>query len=286
MIVNQLKNSHKTILGLVLYFCLYGHAWAEVSLICVFDPPLSEAGVTPEEAVADILEGKSPEEQIDSAICITQALKHEGLDALEAGVALVSGGYPEGIALGVVIEVYNPSESEIARLESILSARGASMLVRKKIFWDLGGFDEKYFATFEDVDLGWRAWISGYRVILAPNSIVYHTSGQTIHSLGSDIKFHGVKNNLMLRLVNFETSYAFVSIIKLFGVSLARRLFGINLIQDPEPSPPLPSWIILLRGSLWVLKNLNYILSKRKKVNSKRVRSTKELIELNLITKY
>ena len=97
----------------------------------------------------------------------------------------------------------------------ILSARGASMMVRKDYFNDLGGFDEKIFASFEDVDLGWRAWIWGYKVVLAPNSIVYHLGGQTVKNLSSEIKFHGVKNSLMLNITNFESKLAFNSLVKL-----------------------------------------------------------------------
>ena len=46
------------------------------------------------------------------------------------------------------------------------------MLIEKKIFDLIGGFDEKFFATFEDVDLGWRSWILGYSsVILFQNQL-------------------------------------------------------------------------------------------------------------------
>lgn len=45
------------------------------------------------------------------------------------------------------------------KVQPILSARGASMLVKKKIFFKLGKFDELFFVSFEDVDLGWKTWI-------------------------------------------------------------------------------------------------------------------------------
>ena len=38
----------------------------------------------------------------------------------------------------------------------------------------VGGFDERYFMFFEDVDLGWRLWLLGYRVRYVPASLVYH----------------------------------------------------------------------------------------------------------------
>ena len=60
--------------------------------------------------------------------------------------------------------VYN-SKIKTDEIREISSARGACMLIRKKIFDKLGGFDEKFFFSFEDVDLGWRSWILGYKLV-------------------------------------------------------------------------------------------------------------------------
>ncbi len=171
-------------------------------------------------------------------------------------------------------------------IKEILSARGASLLVKREIFENLGGFDKEYFASFEDVDLGWRCWIAGYKVIVVPSSIVYHSGGQTIKELSSVMSFHGVKNTLLLRLINFEFSYAIKSTLMLFFVSLMRKLFGISVVKDPEQGPPLPSFKIIMRGIFWILKNSKYVLAKRKEVNLHRVSSTDDLIEKGLVTKY
>ncbi len=56
----------------------------------------------------------------------------------------------------------------------LLFACGGSMLVGRDVFLELGGFDPAYFAFFEDVDLGWRLWLSGYKVRLAGGSRVLH----------------------------------------------------------------------------------------------------------------
>jgi GT2 family glycosyltransferase len=53
-------------------------------------------------------------------------------------------------------------------------ACGGSMLVERSLFLELGGFDPAYFAYYEDVDFGWRLWLSGYRVRLAGRSRCFH----------------------------------------------------------------------------------------------------------------
>jgi len=177
------------------------------------------------------------------------------------------------------------SKDKVNEVKKILSARGASMMVRKDSFWDLGGFDKKFFASFEDVDLGWRAWIWGYKIVLVPNSIVYHKGGQTVKKQLSDVRFHGVKNSLVIRLTNFETTLAASSIFKTFGFFLLRRTFGISVVNDHEEIFPLPSIKTVFRGTMWVIKNLGYVLAKRKKVNHRRKTSSKDLLNLGLITK-
>jgi len=83
----------------------------------------------------------------------------------------------------------------------------------------------------------------------------------------------------------YEPSYAASSIFKSFFVVIARKLFGITVVPDPEEVSTIPSFGTLLRGVGWVLKNFSYITTKRKEVNSRRVISTKDLLKKQLITK-
>jgi N-acetylglucosaminyl-diphospho-decaprenol L-rhamnosyltransferase len=56
---------------------------------------------------------------------------------------------------------------------------GACVLVRRSVFEQLGGFDEGYFMYFEDVDLGYRAGLAGYRSVYAPQAAVIHTGAHS-----------------------------------------------------------------------------------------------------------
>jgi GT2 family glycosyltransferase len=61
---------------------------------------------------------------------------------------------------------------------------GGALLIERRLFLDSGGFDEDYFAYYEDVDLGWRTWLLGREVWLAPASVVYHrVHGTRMHPL-------------------------------------------------------------------------------------------------------
>ena len=189
---------------------------------------------------------------------------------------------------GDFIDIYGRaygSRKVVNNVVPILSARGASMLIKKNIFFELDGFDEKFFASFEDVDLGWGACLCGYKVVLVPTSVVYHKAGETVRKIPDQVRFHGIKNTIILQLVNFELNFALKNIFILFFASLMRKFFGISVIPDPEGGQPLPSSRIIFKGIVWVLKNLKYVYQKRKKVNSQRVKTTKDLIKMGLIRK-
>lgn len=56
---------------------------------------------------------------------------------------------------------------------------GAAMFVRKDIFEKLGGFDEKFFMYFEDIDLCKRVRLAGYKVVYYPDFIIRHFGGKS-----------------------------------------------------------------------------------------------------------
>jgi GT2 family glycosyltransferase len=45
------------------------------------------------------------------------------------------------------------------------------------MFEEIGGFDENYWMYLEDVDLSWRSWIAGYKVLQNPRAIANHFTG-------------------------------------------------------------------------------------------------------------
>ncbi len=65
------------------------------------------------------------------------------------------------------------------RAETVLDSEpfspcGGAVLFRREVFQALGGFDEAFFAYLEDIDLGLRARLKGWRFLLAPGAIVLH----------------------------------------------------------------------------------------------------------------
>lgn len=87
----------------------------------------------------------------------------------------------------------------------LLFASGGAMLIHRRTFLDVGGFDPEYFAYFEDVDLGWRLWVLGHRVVYAPGAIARHKGGATGLRSGAHRRYTlWEANSLATVLKNYE----------------------------------------------------------------------------------
>jgi len=186
------------------------------------------------------------------------------------------------------------SKKKIEKIRNILSAKGAAMMMRKEIFEKLGGFDEKFFASFEDVDLGWRTWILGYKVVVIPQSVVYHVGGTTVKKLKDELTFHGYKNQLAMKITNFESDLALKNILKFifsYGfrglkVFFDYKLKGYTEIKTTnyeEKIAQKPNYWLLFKAVFWLFKNYNYLKKKHQKVNSSRIFSTDDLQKQKVI---
>jgi len=75
---------------------------------------------------------------------------------------------------------------------------GVIMLFRRDAFEKLGGFDERYFLYYEDVDLCWRLRCSGYDVRLVPSVGVTHEAKHASHR---DVRYMRSHLRSMLRFL-------------------------------------------------------------------------------------
>ena len=71
---------------------------------------------------------------------------------------------------------------------------GAACLMPKAVFDELGGFDEEFFASHEDVDLSYRARLRGYRCRYVADAIVRHHGSATLGRVSPSAVFHGQRN--------------------------------------------------------------------------------------------
>lgn len=86
--------------------------------------------------------------------------------------------------------------SKVADLEhEIFSPCAAAALYKRSALLDVGGFDEDFFCYVEDVDLGFRLRLAGYRCLYVPKSVAHHVGSGTTGGQHSDFSiYHGHRN--------------------------------------------------------------------------------------------
>ena len=108
-------------------------------------------------------------------------------------------------------------------------ATGACMLIRKKIFDDLGGFDEMFFAHMEEIDLCWRIQNAGYKLMVVPQSVVYHVGGGTLAVTSPRKTYLNFRNNLLMLHKNLPGHLLFSTLfakMTLDGIASVKFLFS------------------------------------------------------------
>ena len=96
-----------------------------------------------------------------------------------AGQALTRDGRAIEVGAG---EAQRPEHLEP---REVFGVCGAACLLRRELFDDLGGYDESYFAFYEDVDLNVRARIAGWSFAYVPEAVVWHV-GNASWQVGFD----------------------------------------------------------------------------------------------------
>lgn len=85
-------------------------------------------------------------------------------------------------------------------------ACGACMVIRGDLFRSAGGFDEKFFAYMEEVDLCLQLRKKGHRMMCIPSSVVYHRAGSTWATQPWKKCFHRHRNSLLLLVKHLPVS--------------------------------------------------------------------------------
>jgi GT2 family glycosyltransferase len=190
-----------------------------------------------------------------------QANAPELLDS--TGDAYHVSGLAWHIGLGYPCEQYGLDSGQI------FSPCAAAAMYLRQAFLEVGGFDEDFFSYFEDVDLGFRLQLKGYRSLYVADAIVHHI-GSAALGAKSDFAFYHVHRNMIWTFVKNMPS-------TLLWRYLPAHLFA-NLVY-------LLYYSLRGRGkALWrakwhALKELKEVLRKRRLIQSYKLATSAELTQ-------
>jgi GT2 family glycosyltransferase len=181
-------------------------------------------------------------------------------------------------------------EDLISDGRELLFACGGSMLISRDVYLDLGGFDPAYFAYYEDVDLGWRLWLAGYKVRLAGRARILHRHHGSASAMPKHVRAFLYERNALLTLFknvgdkNLARVLAPALLLLVHkAVSLSgspHDAFAVGAEQLPRSLEVSPTGLLPLHAVFDVLQDLPRLLERRRAVQSRRRSSDEDIFRL------
>lgn len=144
----------------------------------------------------------------DVAACQPKLLSEKSRDSFEyagaSGGFIDCYGYP--FCRGRMFDTVETDNGQYDYATEILWATGACMVVRASDFKEAGGFDARFFAHSEEIDLCWRMILMGKKIYCIPDSFVYHIGGATLPKNNPMKTYLNFRNNLTMLYKNLPDS--------------------------------------------------------------------------------
>jgi GT2 family glycosyltransferase len=185
-------------------------------------------------------------------VCVGSRIMNLNGDRVEFGgsrINFLGYGYQEG---------YDRTQvADFTTTRPVIFACGGAMLIRRAVFLEAGGFDEDYFAYYEDVDLGWRLWVLGHKVLYAGTSVALHKHHGTAEKLPDASRRVLLERNALLTLIK---NYADNSLAKIWPAALLlmyKRLYLMSGIDSRTyrvgyPAPSVAPTKRAMIGAPWI----------------------------------
>jgi GT2 family glycosyltransferase len=162
-----------------------------------------------------------------------------------------------------------PDRGQYDLPEEVFGACAGAALYRRSMLEEIGLFDEDFFLFMEDVDLAFRAQLSGWKCMYVPSARVVHIHGGTAGP-GSDMAvYYGNRNLLWNVIKNFPLKTLLFSSPWIIGRNCADIPYYILKGRG----------LSIFRAKIDMMKGLKTMMRKRQSVKKK---VSDETIELSI----
>ena len=172
------------------------HVDAEYLLLLNSDVEVTERWLEP---LLSFMEGNP-----NAVACQPKILAYDNKSHFEyagaAGGFIDRYGYP--YCRGRLFDSIEEDKGQYDDACRVFWATGAAMMVRSDAFCKAGGFDGRFFAHMEEIDLCWRMLARGGEIYVVPQSMVYHVGGATLKKSNPRKTFLNFRNNLLMLYKN------------------------------------------------------------------------------------
>jgi GT2 family glycosyltransferase len=128
--------------------------------------------------------------------------------------------------------IFEFDHGQYDHVEEVFGLCGASMLLRRAMLDQVGGFDTRYFMYFEDLDLSWRARRAGWRLVYTPASRLRHVHAGSSTEWSPQWTFFVTRNHLFWLVKNGTAPAARQALRAFYGRAL--RALAARVVGSPR----------------------------------------------------
>jgi GT2 family glycosyltransferase len=136
-------------------------------------------------------------------------------------------------------------------------ASGACVLIRKTVTDRIGLFEPEFFAHMEEIDFCWRAKNYGYKVLVCPQSTVWHVGGGTLSQDNPKKLYLNLRNSLMCMMLNLPGHQI---LPKIFLRLILDGVFSLKLLAQGKAG--VIPWV--LKAHFHFYARIPYTLKRRR----------------------
>jgi len=142
------------------------------------------------------------------------------------------------------------------KTEEVFSPCAAAALYSRRAFLQLGGFDEDFFSYHEDIDLGFRLRLQGFRCLYVSDAVVHHIGSATLGPQSDFALYHWQRNFIWSFVQNMPSALLWEA---LPSHLMANFIYQVNYSLRGRGS-------LLLKAKKDALRGLSRALRKRREV--------------------
>ena len=149
-------------------------------------------------------------------------------------------GYP--LCRGRIFDTIEEDRGQYTDSVDLFWASGACLIIRRAVYREVGGLDTLFFAHQEEIDLCWRLNARGWRIVSAPQSIVYHVGGASLSADSPRKVFLNFRNNLLMIYKNLPAPTLYRVLFARMILDLVAMLIYLLRLRPGQAASVLKGW--------------------------------------------
>jgi hypothetical protein len=197
----------------------------------------------------------------EAGFCASKMLYHDRPNVIDRA----GDGYT--IAGAGLLHGRGKRDDQFHQNKWIFGASGGAAIYRMSMLRDIGLFDEDFFLIYEDVDLSFRAQLSGYKCAYVPEAVVYHLATQTIGYDSATSIYYGHRNLEWVYIKNMPWRL----VIKTAVCHIMYNLAALCYFSIKGHTRTY------IKAKMDAIKSLKIVMNKRKYIQKRRKSEDKDL---------